>query len=146
MDYKFIEGQQGKNGLEYLGFRFDGNRVYLRDSTLSAFHRKITFSTRRAASALVARYPGKDFDFLIKSFDEAAFIQRFGRVEDFDNSPDYRTWTFWTYARRAAGVFGSRGMPILRQLRQHRRVIKRLIKTEIRGALVRKKEKSKATL
>ena len=28
-----VQGTQGKNGLEYLGFKFDGKKVFIRDST-----------------------------------------------------------------------------------------------------------------
>jgi hypothetical protein len=53
-----------------------------------------------------------------------AVVQRFGRVVDFgEHSDDYRTWTFWTYARRASVIFGSRGAPILRQLRHLREAV-----------------------
>jgi Reverse transcriptase (RNA-dependent DNA polymerase) len=121
--FEFIEGTQGKNGLEYLGFRFDGHRVYLRDSTLSGFYRKITYSLRYEVNAFVARYPGKSIDFLIDNFDVEAFIKKFGRVEDFDANSEYQDWTFWTYARRAAQEFGPRGQPILQQLRSHRELI-----------------------
>ena len=142
--FEFVEGAQGKNGFEYLGFRFDGTRVYLRDSTLSRFYRKITYSARRSASAFVSRYPGKDLDFLIDNFDIESFVKKFGRVEDFDKSSDYRTWTFWTYARRAAEVFGEQGRPIHRQLRRHRRLIHEEIRSELAKAMVRRMRKEAA--
>lgn len=138
--FRFIEGAQGRNGLEYLGFRFDGTRVYLRDSTLSGFYRKITYSARRAANYFVARYPGKDISFLVENFDIDAFMKKFGRVEDFENHPEYRAWTFWTYAKRAADIFGPQGQPIHRQLRKHRRLIRNRIEFELERALVRKRK------
>lgn len=137
-EYEFVEGAQGKNGLEYLGFRFDGKRIYLRDSTVSRFYRKITFSLRHETSALVARYPGKDHAFLVSHFSLERFIQRFGRVEEFDENADYRSWTFWTYARRAAAIFGERGSPILGQLRKHRRLVHQRVERELAAALSRK--------
>lgn len=139
--FRLISGAQGRNGLEYLGFRFDGTNIYLRDSTLSAFYRKITYSARRSADAFVARYPGKDLSFLVENFDVEAFTKRFGRVEDFDSSPDYRDWTFWTYARRAAEIFGEQGKPIHRQLRKHRRLIRERINSEIARALARRSKR-----
>lgn len=41
-DYEHVSGEKGRDGIEYLGFRFDGKKVYLRNSTLSNFYRKIT--------------------------------------------------------------------------------------------------------
>lgn len=142
--FRLVEGTQGKNGLEYLGFRFDGKNVYLRDSTLSAFYRKITYSARRSADAFVARYPGKDISFLVQNFDVEKFARKFGRVEDFEDNQDYHTWTFWTYARRAANVFGQQGRPIFRQLRDHRRIIRERIESELARALIRKKKQQDA--
>ena len=136
-EFRFMGGAQGKNGLEYLGFRYDGKRIYLRDSTLSAIYRKITYSARRSTRAFVARYPGKDITFLKQKYDVDTFVKKFGRVEDFEENPSYRTWTFWTYARRAAKVFGQKGHPIHRQLRNHRSLICERIETELSKALVR---------
>jgi hypothetical protein len=122
---KLVQGIQGKNGLEYLGFRFDGKKIFIRDSTLSNLYRKVTRSARYEAVSLVKRYPGKSFKFLLKQFDYEGLIQRFGRVQDFGElADDYRNWTFWTYARRAARIFDSRGSSILRQLRMFRRNVR----------------------
>jgi len=119
--FKLVYGSQGENGLEYLGFRFDGRKVFLRDSTLSNLQRKVSRTSRAAAQRLVKRYPGKDFAFIKARTDIEAIIQKFGRVRDFtDSSGDYRTWTFWTYARKASKVFDSLGNPILKQLKKHR--------------------------
>ncbi len=135
LHWTFIEGKQGKNGLEYLGFRFDGSNVYIRESTLSRLHRKITFAARREARAFVKRYNGKDLNFLIDHFNFREFERRFGRVEDFENASEYRQWTFWTYARRAAKIFDQSGRLIIKQLRNHKKFIRKTIEGELRKAL-----------
>jgi len=133
--YQWICGGRRTNGLEYLGFRFDGKYIYLRDSTLSNLNRKIIRSLRAVAHSIVARYPGKDEAFLISHFNLDKFMQRFGRVEDFEDNRDYRKWTFWTYARRAGEVMHSRGQPIFGQLSRHRAFVKQWAEREIRGAM-----------
>ena len=133
--FALVDGSQGKNGLEYLGFRFDGRRVYLRDSTLSGFYRKITFALRHEARAFVARYPGKSIDFLIDTFNFEAFVARFGRVEDFDPHASHEDWTFWTYARRAAKEFGPVAQPIYHQVNGHRDLMRRRLREEFEAAL-----------
>lgn len=133
-----VEGTQGKNGLEYLGFRFDGERVFIRDSTLSNLYRKVTRTARYAANSFVKRYPGKDSKFLIAGFDYEKLIQNFGRVQDFGEfADDYRTWTFWTYARRAAHVFGQDGLSITRQLRAFREHVRARAAEELYKAIER---------
>ncbi len=39
--------ETAKNGFEYLGFRYDGRRVYVRDSTISRFYGKVAGAAKR---------------------------------------------------------------------------------------------------
>jgi hypothetical protein len=137
-DFKVVQGTQGKNGIEYLGFRFDGKKIFIRDSTLSNLYRKVAGSSRYAAVSLVKRYPGRDFAFLVSRFDYEKLIQNFGRVRDFGElSNDYKSWTFWTYARRAAKIFGPLGSPIHRQLRAFRENARRRATKELARAFAK---------
>lgn len=133
-----IQGEQGKNGLEYLGFRFDGRKVFIRDSTLSNLYRKVTRNARAAAVSLVKRFPGKGGPFLRAQFDCESLIERFGRVQDFaEMADDYRNWTFWTYTSRAVKIFGPKGLPIARQLRRFRSNVRERAEDELEKALKR---------
>ncbi len=143
--YQLLHGTQGKNGLEYLGFRYDGQRVYLRDATLSNLRRKVTRAAYREAATYARRYPDKDASHLQALFNYERLTKQFGRVEAFgEMQHDYRKWTFWTYAIRASEVFGSLGKPILRQLRKHRSSIKYRVDKSLEAA-VAQREKRKAT-
>ncbi len=116
----------GKNGLEYLGFRYDGARVYLRDSTLSNLNRKVVASARRLARLHCNKYPGASLASLRATFNYDLLISQFGRVQDFESKfLDYKSWTFWTYARRAASIFDSGGCPILHQLKRYKQFARR---------------------
>lgn len=137
--FEHLDGKQGRNGLEYLGFRFDGRQVFLRDSTVSGFYRKISLAARAAAYKHVARYEGKSIDYLVERFNVEEFTKKFGRVEDFEDDGDYRSWTFWTYARRAAEAFGSLGQPILRQVKNHDEVIAERVVAALEQALRKSK-------
>lgn len=117
-----VHGKQGKNGLEYLGFRFDGQRVYVRDSTLAGLNRKITVAARRLARQHVLKNPSMTQSQLIDSFKFSLLLTKFGRVKEFENNEKgYLGWTFWTYARRSSAVFGPKGRPILKQLSCYRK-------------------------
>lgn len=134
-----IVGHQGANGLEYLGFRYDGRRMFLRDSTLSNFQRKITKSAKRAAHFAAKRYPGKSAAEIFSVFNVNGFIQRYGRVEHFEEkADDVRNWTFWTYVTRAADELGALGRPIFRQLRRQRAVIASRIGEALEDAVRRR--------
>lgn len=139
--FERIHGK-GENGLEYLGFRFTGNGVFIRDSTLSNLFRKITYAARKQSNSLARRYPKKDLSALKSEFDYERLIKRFGRVEEFgEKHDDVRNWTFWTYARRAAKLFGSNGRPIHRQLRNHREHILRKANAELERAIIRSRKR-----
>lgn len=125
-------GSQGRNGIEYLGFRYDGRRAYIRDSTISNLYRKIARAAKARAISAVRRFPNKNSAFIKSVIDKEGFIQRFGRVHNFGElHDDYRNWTFWTYARRASKNFGALGSPIDRQLRSFRSFAAARLEAEI---------------
>lgn len=131
LQYAHVSGRQGRNGLEYLGFRYDGAKVAIRDATMAKLYRKVSLGIKAEVAALIRRYSGYDASELEKKFDYSAFFQRYGRVEDFDAGDDYDKWTFWTYARRAFHRFGATGTPIPRQLRRFKLIVKTRVPREI---------------
>ncbi len=133
---KLVVGEQGRNGLEYLGFRYNGDGVYIRDSTLSSLRRKVARVARREAISAARRYPTKDLPYLKANFDYERLIARFGRVKDFgEHHSDYKTWTFWTYVTRATKIFGAMGGAIPRQLRRHRALVRARVDLELERAV-----------
>jgi Reverse transcriptase (RNA-dependent DNA polymerase) len=138
-NFRRVHGTQGRNGFEYLGFRYDGKRVYIRDSTLSNLRRKVARAARRAAHACARRYPDKDADQLRSLFDYERLMEKYGKVVDFyAKRDDYRNWTFWTYAKRSAQIFGPLGAAILRQLKRHRKLVRERVNEELDLAVVRR--------
>ena len=93
-----------EDGLEYLGFRFDGRHVWLRNSTISRLQRKLVSSVR----STVRNYIGKACEDgwprakAMANYNTSAAISRHMKkpIADFDFK-DPTTWTFETYLRRA---------------------------------------------
>lgn len=130
-DYVCIKGNGFGNGIEYLGFRYDGRHVYLRDSTVSNLYRKVKRAIRSVARHVKEENPNLSTDELINKFDFQRFMKRFGRVEAFDTKSDnYRNWTFWTYFVRARKAFASNDGKIEHQLRNLRQNAKKWLKQE----------------
>jgi hypothetical protein len=129
---------KGKNGLEYLGFRFDGRDVFLRDATMSNLYRKVASVAGNQAEATVKRYPGKSYEELCEAFNFEQFSKRFGRVEGFEPNSSNKKWTFWTYVVRAAEEFGPAGKKIMGQVRRLKRRSRARVGDEIGRALQRK--------
>lgn len=116
--------KHGNNGLEYLGFRFDGKNFYIKDATLSNLWRKVTRSADRFAIQTIRRYRTKTLDEIKSKADIEGFIRKFGRVEDFlEVSDNTKKWTFWTYLKRAVVIFEKDSAAIQNQMKRHRKII-----------------------
>ncbi len=137
---ELISGK-GKNGLEYLGFRYDGRNVFLRESTVSNLYRKVASVARNHAAATVRRYPDKSYSELCQMFNFERFSKRFGKVEGFDSASTTKSWTFWTYVVRATEEFGPLGKKIAGQVARLRRHSRIRVDHEIEKALQRRAKK-----
>jgi Reverse transcriptase (RNA-dependent DNA polymerase) len=119
-----LQGTAGKNGLEYLGFRFDGRHVFIRDSTRSRLQRKMTFAVHAAVSRLHRANPGMGRAELKKLFNPDFVLNQFYKVREFESKAQTpNEWTFWSYVIRSQQVFGEGGRSIAHQVRSFRRNI-----------------------
>ena len=109
--------EPAKNGFEYLGFRYDGRNVYVRDSTISRFFGKVAGAAKRDGRRHVEANSMMDAGDLIRTFDFSLFSQRFSRVKKSNLTDDYRSWTFYSYLKRSAETFGHKGERIFKQAR-----------------------------
>ena len=138
---------QGKNGFEYLGFRYDGRKVYVRDeSTMSRLFSKVSGAAKRDGTKHVIKNPGKAPSELIGSFNFSLFSQRFSRVKREMLTDDYKSWTFYSYLKRSAQTFGTKGDKILPQARNFKDVMRSRVEKAIVRAYARQKPKSAANM
>lgn len=141
-----MRGPQGKNGFEYLGFRFDGKKVYVRDSTISRLYRKVALSAKGVAAGFADAHPDMNASEILATFNYSNFSQRFSRVHPDELSPDdYGTWTFYSYLKRASETFGERGSPILPQARNFKTIMKERIAQAMSRAVARRDKAAAAT-
>ena len=132
LKFHHIEGPQGKNGLEYLGFCFDGKNVRIRNSTISRFYRKVAGAARKEAFKHVERSSSANVSTLLENFNFSLLSQRFTRVRRTDfQGDDVRTWTFWTYLKRASAAFGNDGQEILKQASGYRKFVRQRVEQAI---------------
>ena len=129
-----VRGPQGKNGFEYLGFRYDGKNVYVRDSTVSRLYRKVSLTAKGISNGFVKSSPDKSATEILANFNFSNFSQRFSRVHPDALSPDdYGTWTFYSYLKRASETFGDKGKYILPQARN----FSKFMRSRLASAMVR---------
>jgi hypothetical protein len=123
---EIISCEKSIDGLEYLGFRYDGKRVFIKDKTISGVHRKITASAQIMVGRLASKNPSLNKSELLRKFNYSLLIQKFGRVKDFeDEGHRYTTWTFWTYVKRSSKIFGELGSPIMRQFKTYKGIARK---------------------
>jgi hypothetical protein len=132
---KNIGPTSGADGLEYLGFRYDGKRIFLRNSTFSGFRRKIAEVSQRMAKNHVLFNPKLNMKELVDSFNHNVLFKKFGRVGDFDfPGSEYTEWTFWTYIQRSVRILGTASSPILRQVNGYKSFVRGRVKSAIQDA------------
>lgn len=137
--FEHVRGPQGANGFEYLGFRFDGKNVYVRDSTMSRLYRKVSLTAKGFANNFANSHPDKSAEEIISTFNYSDFSQRFLKVHPDDLSPDdHATWTFYSYLKRASETFGERGKKILPQARNFRQFMRDRLKRSMEKAVQRR--------
>jgi len=95
------------DGLEYLGFRYDGSRVFFRQATISRLQRRIQQHVKREAISCARRYPGIPFSKLEERFRISEVLTEVDRVPRKERFGEKRKDTFYGYARRATRTFGS---------------------------------------
>jgi hypothetical protein len=135
---KRLDHPTGPDGLEYLGFRYDGKHIYIRNSTVSGLRRKITASAKRSAYNHVKFHPEMTLAELTDSFNYDVLITKFGRVPDFKSARGrYETWTFWTYAKRSIEILGELSSPIQRQIGDYKAFARKRAKELIAKAYSR---------
>lgn|GEM_PF-354860 len=139
-------GDQGKNGFEYLGFRYDGRKVYIKDATMSRLYRKVSIAAKREGGKYIAKNPDFNENDAIDSFNYSLFAQRFFRVKKEYLSDDYRSWTFYSYLKRAAYTFGAKGDRIPRQAKNFNLIMKKRIKNAIMGGLNAERGRSEGVI
>ena len=127
-----------KNGFEYLGFRYDGRRVYVRDSTISGYYRKVSAAARVEGARHALESESIDIDWLKETFNYSLFSQRFSRVKRDSLTSDYKSWTFYSYLKRAATTFGSKGDRILGQAKGFKKFMYQRIEQAIVRSISRK--------
>lgn len=93
--------------LEYLGFRFDGQSVHLRDNTVSRYQRKVRKFTKKMAKEHVLSNPAKNMKELLDSAPHQRICEKVGRLKP-RKREGYKNQTFHSYTKRAERVFGER--------------------------------------
>ncbi|MBX9462346.1 MAG: hypothetical protein KL840_05185 [Aquamicrobium sp.] len=120
LQFSHVFGDGVRNGLEYLGFEFNGRIVKIKNSTLSNAWRKLKRFAYGHARYFVKRYREKGAVWLRSNYDYAEIEFRMLRDVTFNQDIGYKTWTFIKYSRRASRTFSDFDRIFSRQTRRYR--------------------------
>lgn len=133
--FSHIFGRSSRNGLEYLGFQFNGKTVQLKHSTLSNAWRKMKRQAYGHAVAFVKRYRDKGSAWILANYPNKALETHILRDVTFNQDTGYDTWTFVKYVRRASRSFVGYNPEFSRQTRRYRRYTNVIIDAALKKAL-----------
>ncbi|WP_411820393.1 reverse transcriptase domain-containing protein [Hyphococcus formosus] len=140
LTYKHKKGPHGARGFEYLGFRYDGKNVYIREATISRLYRKVSIAAKREAKRQLVLQPTADPKTILGKIDFHLLYERFTKVRRTKLTSDYRTWTFYTYAKRARSIFGQKGKRIIPQISNMKKIMHDRTERAINKGLQKRKE------
>jgi hypothetical protein len=112
---------------EYLGFQFSGNCVRFRDSTLANLYRSIAGTLKLEARSLSKKYQKSSPEEILEKIDISRFLQRYGKIKEFNYDGDYKSTNFWSYAHRAYEKLGRWGSHLFRQMRNYKKFVRRTL-------------------
>lgn len=120
--YTHLSGASCQNGIEYLGFQFDGKKVQLKNSTLSNAWRKLHKRVHGWAKKWVKRFRNKGDDWLFDNAPLKGKTTEVLRTMTFPQSEksDLENWTFISYVKRAEKAFGDYDTNFDKQTKKYR--------------------------
>lgn len=127
--YTHLTGNASKNGLEYLGFEFNGLRVKIKDATLSNAWRKLKKRTYGWARRYVRHYRAKGDVWLRQNGPLAFEAEKIIKIVGI-NERDFKKWTFNRYVKRANEAFADYDTTFDRQTKKYRKSAVKIVMQE----------------
>ena len=134
--YRPINASSGKRrNIQYLGFEFDGDHIFVRSSSVSRYYRRMKYRVHSAVCDAI-KNKGKVFKkkLLLKNTEHGVQIANADHNELIKTNPglaEKRKFkgNFITYAKRAAGKMNED--KILKQIKPHRKYLEKTIKEKL---------------
>lgn len=119
--YRRFFGAASRNGLEYLGFSYDGKIVSLKDATLSNAWRKFYKRSYGFAWRYVKRYRDKGEIWIRENYPYEWLLKKIIQNVSYSQDTGPESWTFLRYVSRARKKFEGFQTNFSSQTRNYRR-------------------------
>ncbi|CAI3938934.1 reverse transcriptase domain-containing protein [Commensalibacter communis] len=132
--------EKHKEGLEYLGFRYDGCKVYIRNSTISHLYRKVSKAVIKEVLLSARRFPDLNESALLEKINYHLIKQSFAQMDKRKMKRSKEERNFYSYLKTATDTFGyEKGDCIIKQINKLSNFIKRRIEKRVRQSVIRKR-------
>lgn len=135
LNFTHIYGPASINGLEYLGFQYDGRKIQLKNSTLSNAWRKMKRRSHGWAKRFVRRYRLKGEKWILSNADLIGETSKVLRVFRGAKVDDYSKLTFRNYVDRCTGCFKDYENNFQPQIKKYKRVCHKQFSLALNKAL-----------
>lgn len=135
LKYSHLFGKSSKNGLEYLGFQFNGRVVSLKDATLSNAWRKIKRRSYGFARRYVRRYRDKGAGWIKANYPFQKLLVKFISKVTHSQDVGFESWTFRSYVIRCMKKFSKLNCIFTKQVRHYLANTQTLISNDLEKAI-----------
>lgn len=135
LNFSHLYGASSRNGLEYLGFEFDGSRVKIRNSTLSNAWRKMKRQAYGNAAAYVKQYRDKGAKWIVANYPVDKMESHILRNVTYKQDTGYESWTFVKYVSRASKAFIGFNPIFSKQTKKYRYYTRTMINQSLKRAM-----------
>ena len=137
LQFTHILSEKPKNGLEYLGFEYDGVAVKLKNSTLSNAWRKLKRYAYGFAKRYIRKYRSRGDIWIVNNYPSDWLEKKILKDVSYSQDGGYDEWTFIKYTRRASRAFSDYNRIFSRQTARYRYLTSLVIKRCFNKALSR---------
>ncbi|MER0237617.1 hypothetical protein [Fulvimarina sp. MAC8] len=135
ISFQRAAGKSCANGLEYLGFRFDGRSVHIKDATLANAWRKLKRRSYGRAKRFVKQFRLKGDAWIVENYPiekvETELLQEVSYSQDIG----YERWTFLKYISRSREVFSEYQSTFSTQTSRYRKLTRHIATKHLNKAV-----------
>jgi len=135
--YKHYFGMASKNGLEYLGFEFNGVVVKIKVATLSNAWRRLKRRSYGFAKRYVRQYRLKGNAWIASNYPAAMLEVKILKKVTAGQDDGFKSWTFIRYVRQASAKFVGFDRNFSHQIKRYRRMASKVINMDLNKAIQR---------
>lgn len=137
LKFRSIFSEKNKNGLEYLGFEYDGRVVKIKNATLSNAWRKLKRHSYGFAKRYVKRNRSRGDRWVMDNFPRSWMQKKLLKDVSYSQDTGYEEWTFVKYIRRASKLFNGYERIFSNQTKRYRYLISKVVEYSLKKAIIR---------